>query len=101
MALIHRRRLSGKTETALRCHGCEKFSPYRSAMVVILKSGWGACKTMSRKTTSKYKGVYWCREHQRWRAEIVCDGVRHRLGRHRSEEDAAAAYGANEFLTTS
>lgn len=43
-----------------------------------------------RPTSSRYKGVSW--HKGRWEAAIAVGGVRHRLGRFVSEEDAAAAY---------
>lgn len=45
-------------------------------------------------TTSQYKGVHWYPTKRRWAAEIRARGVKYRLGRFRSEEDAAKAYDA-------
>jgi hypothetical protein len=45
-----------------------------------------------RNGTSKFKGVYWDKDREKWRAEIMRDGVRHKLGRFTSEEAAAVAY---------
>jgi hypothetical protein len=42
--------------------------------------------------TSKYKGVYWDKDAKKWRAEVMRDRVRHKLGRFNSEEAAAVAY---------
>jgi hypothetical protein len=42
--------------------------------------------------SSKYKGVYWDKAHQRWRALIECRGKKYRLGDFRSELKAATAY---------
>ncbi len=49
--------------------------------------------------SSEYTGVYWDNSskgngkcHSRWRAAIMVDGVRHRLGRFHDEEEAARAY---------
>lgn len=38
--------------------------------------------------TSKYRGVFWDRTRQRWRAEVVVESKHHHLGRYRLEEDA-------------
>lgn len=43
-------------------------------------------------TTSKYKGVSAHRD--RWTAVVMIDGVRHRCGRHATQEAAAKAYDA-------
>jgi hypothetical protein len=42
--------------------------------------------------TSKYKGVYWCKQNRSWAAEIRQGGRRRFLGRYHSEEAAARAY---------
>jgi AP2 domain-containing protein len=44
------------------------------------------------KVSSRYKGVYWHKQRQTWRAEISADGTRHRLGSFAVEEDAGRAY---------
>lgn len=46
----------------------------------------------ARQCTSKYKGVYWCKNSQSWAAEIKHGGRKKYLGRYRSEEAAARAY---------
>lgn len=43
-------------------------------------------------SVSKYKGVYWDKTHNRWRAEITKNKKRLRIGRFRTEEAAAIAY---------
>ncbi len=45
-------------------------------------------------TTSKYKGVHWYRQSEKWRAQIRFNGTGIYLGTFRSEEDAAHAYDA-------
>lgn len=40
----------------------------------------------------KYKGITWCAYNNRYRAEIYKDGKRYRLGRFKTEEEAALAY---------
>lgn len=43
-------------------------------------------------TSSKYKGVHWRKDRERWTAQIKVDGKCIRLGCFDSEEDAALAY---------
>ena len=49
--------------------------------------------------TSKYKGVYWHKPRNKWRARIVVNGKPKELGRFKQEEEAAKAYdlAAKEF----
>jgi hypothetical protein len=49
-------------------------------------------KSTKRKYTSKYKGVFWCKDKQRWGANIGFNHQRIRLGRFSSEVEAARAY---------
>jgi hypothetical protein len=42
-------------------------------------------------STSRYRGVYWSTNHQRWAAQVTIHGVRHRLGYFILEEEAARA----------
>jgi len=42
--------------------------------------------------TSYYKGIYLEKNTNRWRAQIIVNGKRYRLGRYNSEIDAAKAY---------
>ena len=42
--------------------------------------------------TSKYKGVHFESITQKWRAEVTFNGVRFRLGRFNTQEEAAEAY---------
>jgi hypothetical protein len=52
----------------------------------------------SRKTSvprsSRFKGVWWCKQHKAWRAQVTVSGVRKHLGLFASEVDAARAYNA-------
>jgi len=50
--------------------------------------------------TSKQPGVYWESGRKKWSATILINGVRKRLGRFKTEEEAVAAYQAklNEIL---
>lgn len=43
-------------------------------------------------TSSKYKGVYWDKQHKKWRARIYIKGKRKHLGRFEDEKQAALAY---------
>lgn len=43
-------------------------------------------------TTSRFKGVWWFKERQRWVAQIRANGERECLGYFLREEDAAVAY---------
>lgn len=42
--------------------------------------------------TSNYKGVYFDSINRKWCADITCDGIRYRLGRHNSQKEAGQAY---------
>lgn len=50
--------------------------------------------------TTGYKGIWWEKPYRvngkirkgKWRAAIFCEGVRHRLGRFKTAEEAARAY---------
>jgi hypothetical protein len=42
--------------------------------------------------SSKYRGVCWYKNRNKWKAEIYYDGKRHRLGSFEDEEEAAKAY---------
>lgn len=43
---------------------------------------------------SRYKGVYWRADRERWVANLRVDGRKINLGRHKDEESAARAYDA-------
>lgn len=42
--------------------------------------------------SSKYKGVHWCKQRERWRSRIKISGKFTFLGSYTSEEEAARAY---------
>jgi hypothetical protein len=44
--------------------------------------------------TSKYKGVSWAKERNRWRVCVTTNGRQRRIGYFKNEEDAARAYKA-------
>ena len=49
--------------------------------------------TKSRKnSTSKYKGVYWCKRDKKWISAFMVDGKASSIGRFNDEAEAARAY---------
>lgn len=58
-----------------------------------------ANKRSNANTSSKYRGVNWCKKDKRWRAQIMYKYVPYHLGNFESEVDAALAYDtkAREF----
>lgn len=57
----------------------------------IQQRQWNAHK-QNRETTSQFKGVYWCRQRNKWRARIVEDRRAIELGFYDDEKEAGAAY---------
>jgi hypothetical protein len=51
-------------------------------------------QSSTRGSSSRFVGVSWSRDRQKWQAQITVDGRRIQLGRHATEEAAAAAYDA-------
>lgn len=49
-------------------------------------------KVSNKPTSSKYKGVSWYKNYQKWASAILCDGVKYRLGYFKTEDGAAEAY---------
>ena len=49
-------------------------------------------KSFKRPSSSRYKGVYWCKLKLKWKASISIDGVRQIVGYFCDEEAAARAY---------
>lgn len=48
--------------------------------------------SLPRKGSSRFKGVSFCGQTGRWKAQIAPDGVNYNLGRFTTEEEAARAY---------
>ena len=46
----------------------------------------------SKARRGKFKGVTFCKQTGKWRAQITIDGVHRCLGRHATQEEAALAY---------
>ena len=57
-------------------------------------------KPQRRITSSKYKGVCWCKRHKKWQAQIMINKKVKYLGYFTSEIDAALAYneGAKKYF---
>ncbi|WP_212958645.1 HNH endonuclease [Paenibacillus albilobatus] len=49
-------------------------------------------KSPHRKSTSKYKGVYWYKARSKWCSKIMLDGRYRHIGYFESEREAALAY---------
>jgi hypothetical protein len=58
------------------------------------RSQQGGNRRKQQRTSSRYKGVYWCKERRHWRAYIRVAGQMRWLGRFADEGDAARAYDA-------
>lgn len=46
------------------------------------------------RSTSRHRGVSWCKRTERWVAQVTLNGTNHFLGRHADEQQAAAAAAA-------
>ena len=53
-------------------------------------------KRTTNKTSSKYKGVSFEKERNRWRAQVTINKKGHKLGRFKTEAEAGQAY--NNFI---
>lgn len=51
-----------------------------------------------KKTSSRYKGVYWAKKARKWCAQIKIKGVTTNLGLYTSETEAARAYNETALL---
>ena len=49
-------------------------------------------KKTKQTTTSKYKGVFWCKQKKKWKARIYVNKKQHWLGYFETEEEAASKY---------
>ncbi len=49
-------------------------------------------KTRQKRTTSKYRGVYWNKKNNKWQAQIRHNGKKINLGNYNDEEEAGDAY---------
>jgi hypothetical protein len=56
----------------------------------ISQNNWNSLKRKN--TTSKYKGVYWCKITHKWLSKIKMYGKSYHLGYYKKEIDAARAY---------
>lgn len=62
-----------------------------------LHKNYHACASIKRKnSTSKYRGVSWSKERQRWCAYVTFKGKHYGIGRFKDEIEAAKAY--DKFL---
>ncbi|MDE2097604.1 MAG: HNH endonuclease [Patescibacteria group bacterium] len=53
---------------------------------------WNQGKRNPDKSTSKFKGVYWCKGHNAWRSQIRINGRKIHLGTSKTEQEAAMKY---------
>ena len=60
-------------------------------IATLNENKWNQNKTKI-KTTSKYKGVHWCKRDKKWIATICCNGKRGAIGHYETELQAAQAY---------
>jgi AP2 domain/HNH endonuclease len=66
----------------------------RRANLRIATRAQNLANSGSRQGSSQYKGVSFCRQTGRWKAQITIGGQNHNLGRYSTEEEAAAVYNA-------
>ena len=52
----------------------------------------------SRKGTSKHRGIFWSKDHSKWRVKFCIDGIYHHIGLFETEELALEA--SNRFIRT-
>ena len=79
-----------------RYAGVTESTPMSVGQATHLRNATGSqnCMNISKHkgVTSKYKGVYYCKEHRKWRATITVNGKWRHLGWFATEEKAAKAY---------
>jgi hypothetical protein len=68
---------------------------YNLRLCTRQQNQYNRCKQAS---SSRYKGVSYCKQMKRWRASISINGRQKNLGRFSSEEDAALAHDAAAVL---
>jgi len=49
-------------------------------------------RKIRKQTSSWYRGVYWCKQGQLWRAQITVEKKHRTIGRYKTQEEAALAY---------
>lgn len=64
----------------------------RANLRVVSRSANGANSNSTWRGTSRFKGVYFCRDRSRWRVQLQVMGRTRRVGSFREETDAAIAY---------
>ena len=64
----------------------------KSNLRTVTKSQNQQSRRRNKKGSSKYKGVYWHKQHKKWCASIQVNKSRKHLGLFSSQEDAALAY---------
>lgn len=64
----------------------------RKAKLRLSTRGQNMYNTKPRKATSKYKGVCWDKENGLWESQITINYKKIKIGRYRTEEEAAEAY---------
>ncbi len=69
----------------------KSYSPDNCRWITPQQSACNRRGSLSEKT-SKYKGVYFEKQTQKWRAEITAHYKKYKLGRFDNETDAAIAY---------
>lgn len=64
----------------------------KSNLRICTKQQNRANRKNHQKTSSKYKGVYWCKDRKKWGAQIKLNKKEINLGRFKFEIDAVKAY---------
>lgn len=69
----------------------------KSNLLKTTKLNVAARSRGNRNSTSKYKGVSYCKQTSKWKAQIRIKGKQTNLGRFKSEEEAAEVYNKKAF----